>query len=171
MKTIIIPVLRQSVGIALMLIFAVSCNRNPEIAENPGFTTYIAGFTSGQISKQSGILVRLAEEYPEIAEPNQPLDKKLFQISPSIKGNAFWIDNRTIEFIPDDNMKSGTNYKVSFSLSKLIEVPDHLKSFNFEFQTFKQNIDLSLGGQQVYDLKNLRWLSIEGTLHSADIIE
>ena len=165
----------RNVQILVLILFVclISCKPAPEKTRSidPAFTSYITAFTSGQISKQSGIRIRLAEDYPEVVNINQPLEEKLFQFSPHLKGNTYWIDNRTIEFRPYEDMKSGTHYEASFFLNKLFNVADNLKNFYFDFQTITQNIDVRLGGHQAYDPKNLKWLRMSGTMLSADILQ
>ena len=53
--------------ILLLFSFLASCRSPVEKAPaiDPGFTSYITAFTSGQVGKQSAIRVRLAEENPE----------------------------------------------------------------------------------------------------------
>ncbi|MCK4749382.1 MAG: hypothetical protein KAT15_20150, partial [Bacteroidales bacterium] len=156
----------------VLLINVYSCRQETKqyVSVDPGFTSYISAFTAGFISKQAAIRIRLAEDYPEEISRNQPLNEKLFQISPHVRGSAYWLDQRTIEFRPDENMESGIRYQVNFELEKLMEVPDNLKTFSFEFQTIEQNFTVSQEGLRTYDPKNLRWLYITGTLHAADIL-
>ncbi len=143
--------------------------RPPRI--DPGFTPYIAAFSAGQLSRQDGIRIRLTEAFPEPVDMSEPIDGKLFEISPSLKGSAYWIDEQTVEFRPDENMKSGTTYRVDFALEKILDVPGNLKTFSFEFQTIKQNFVVSLESQQTYDPGNLQWLQYIGTLKTADFLE
>ena len=172
MKSILMTVLYRTV-IVTFLISLFSCQQQtpqpPTI--DPGFTSYIAAFTSGHLSRQDGIRVRLTEAFPDQGDMSEPIDGKLFEISPSVKGSAYWVDEQTIEFRPDEDMKSGTKYKVDFALEKIMDVPGNLKTFSFEFQTIVQNFDVSLESQQTYEPGNLQWLQYTGTLETADFLE
>jgi len=166
------PVLFRTV-LAAFLFNLYSCQQKshqpPPI--DPGFTSYISAFTSGHLSRQAGIVIRLAEEYPGEINMSEPIEAGLFQLSPFVSGSAYWIDQQTIEFRPDADMKSGTTYKVDFALEKLVDVPGNLKTFSFEFQTIEQNFEIDLEGQQTYDPGNLQWLQLSGSLKTADFLE
>jgi uncharacterized protein YfaS (alpha-2-macroglobulin family) len=161
------------IAIVAFLLSLFSCQQQtpqpPTI--DPGFTSYIAAFTAGHLSRQDGIRIRLAEAFPDQVNMSEPIDGKLFEISPSVKGSAYWIDQQTIEFRPDEDMKSGTTYKVDFALEKILDVPGNLKTFSFEFQTIVQNFKVSLESQQTYEPGNLQWLQFTGTLKTADFLE
>ena len=143
--------------LAALLFNLHSCRQETKQSPSidPGFTSYISAFPSGYISTQATLRIRLAEDYPE--KISTLLGKKVFQFSPPISGSAYWLDQNTIEFRPDEQMESGRSYKVKFALDKLIEVPENLKIFSFEFHTIEQNFSLSQEGLRTYDPKNLRW--------------
>lgn len=149
------------------------CKKKAQIIQeiNPEFTSYISAFSSGFISNESAIRIQLAEDYQGEINLNQAIDEVLFKFQPSLNGTAYWLDQRTIEFKPDDRLKSGTTYKVSFNLSKLKDVPDHLKNFEFQIQTIKQDFSLEIEGLKTYTSRELRWLSLKGRILTSDIIE
>jgi uncharacterized protein YfaS (alpha-2-macroglobulin family) len=161
--------------IAFIIIFLIvtGCKKKPEqIPEiNPEFTSYISAFTSGYISNQSAIRVQLAEDYPGLTELNQSIDEKLFKFQPDLKGITYWVDQRTIEFKPDEPLKSGTSYKVSFDLSMIKDVPGNLKTFEFQIQTIRQNFSVEIEGLKTYNSRDLRWLKLNGRILTADVIE
>ncbi len=161
----------QRIFLASLIVCSFSCRHEPgkPVPIDPGFTSYISAFTSGYVSKQAFIRVRLAEEIDEGMQ--EALDEKLFQLTPPVKGSAYWIDTRTIEFRPDEEMKSGTAYKVNFALDKLLDVPANFKTFSFDFQTIEQGFSISHESPRTYDLNNLRWLYLKGILRSADILQ
>jgi uncharacterized protein YfaS (alpha-2-macroglobulin family) len=172
MKSIVLTVLHRAAILAFLSVFFSCQQQTPQPASiDPGFTSYIAAFTSGHLSRQDGIKIRLTEAFPDPVDMSEPIAGKLFVISPSIKGSAYWIDQQTIEFRPDEDMKSGTTYKVDFALEKIMDVPGNLKTFSFEFQTIVQNFEVSLMSQQTYEPGNLQWLQYTGTLRTADFLE
>src|SRR5690606_9106954 len=65
---------------------------------DPAFSAYISSYTAGAISAGSTIKVRFAQEIVDSTYYGQKSEKRLFQFKPSIKGSAFWIDGRTVEF-------------------------------------------------------------------------
>ena len=89
-----------------MLMFA--CNKKEKITGvDPAFSKYIEGYTSGVISKAAAIRIRLAAEAPSTHVLNEVLKDPLFSFSPSVKGKAYWVDARTIEFKPDEYLTPG----------------------------------------------------------------
>ena len=83
--------------LAALLFNLHSCRQETKQSSfiDPGFTSYISAFTSGYISTQATLRIRLAEDYPE--KISTPLGKKVFQFSPPISGSAYWLDQNTIE--------------------------------------------------------------------------
>jgi uncharacterized protein YfaS (alpha-2-macroglobulin family) len=157
----------------LLFVCHFSCRQETgkQVPVDPGFTAYISAFTSGYISKQASIRVRLAEDFPEETPANQPFGEKVFQFSPPLRGSAYWVDRRTLEFRPEGEMKSGTLYRVDFALDRLLEVPPNLKTFSFEFRTIAQNLSVSHEGPRTCDPGDLRWMNLSGTLQTADVLD
>ena len=88
------------------IILLFSCNSNDEqkTEANPKFITYISAFTGGVISNQSNIRVELREPQHNI-KINEVLEDNPFRFSPSVDGEAFWIDGKTLEFRPHGVLK------------------------------------------------------------------
>jgi uncharacterized protein YfaS (alpha-2-macroglobulin family) len=157
-----------------LIIFSISaCKKKPEQIQeiNPEFTSYISAFTSGNISNESAIRIQLAEDYQGEIDLNQIIDARLFKFQPDLKGSAYWVDRRTIEFKPDERLKSGTTYVVSFDLSRIKDVPGHLKTFEFQIQTIKQSFSVEIEGIKTYSSQDLRWLKLNGRILTSDVIE
>ncbi len=149
------------------------CKKKRETVLNadPKFRELISAYTSGVISTQSTIRIRLANDFSEKIEPNTPIDKDLFDFSPNLKGSAFWVDNRTIEFRPAEKLKSGTIYTGKFFISKLMDVKPDLKTFEFGFQTIMQSYSVRIEGFKPYENTNLIWNKITGSIITSDLIE
>src|SRR5690349_9631566 len=101
-------------------VFILSCSKTvqqqmlPEV--NPEFGAYVSAYTTGAISKKSKIRIRLTADYDKNVKLNEPVSEELFSFSPSIKGKTYWLDKRTIEFVPDKELTSGTVYEAHFNL-------------------------------------------------------
>ncbi|MCW8939199.1 MAG: hypothetical protein OQJ88_00995, partial [Flavobacteriales bacterium] len=151
-----------------LILLTVGCDddkRNEPI--NPAFIGYISGFTSGIISNQSTIKISLTEPSAH-AQYDKAIDEDLFDFSPNIKGEAYWLDETTIEFRPESRLPSNTYYKAEFYLSELVEVERDLKTFYFDFETYKQGISLQFSGVKAYDNNSLKWQQITYELTTAD---
>ncbi len=135
---------------------------------NPAFAQYISGYTAGVISKNSTILIELAQEVESDLVTDGAISQKLFQFEPSIAGEAFWLDNKTIEFRPKGPLESGVKYHLNFNLAKLMEVPADLKIFEYVFQTITQDFDVIFEGLGIYEEKDLKRQKLKGTVVTAD---
>ena len=111
---------------------------------NPEFGNYISAFTSGIVSGESNIRVRLVEEYKEEISLTEPIEMDLFDFSPGLEGDAFWIDNRTIEFRPNEILPSGKIIDAEFNLHKIVAgLANDLEVFKFQFQVIKQSFEVN----------------------------
>jgi len=135
---------------------------------NPAFSLYISAYTSGNISKESSIRVRLAHEVPQGLIDSLG-STNLFEFSPTIKGTTRWINNYSVEFIPEHNLESGVLYKAQFSLGKIMPVPDDLKEFHFDFQVIIQSFEVQVDGLKAFDKTTLQWQRIFGSVLTADV--
>jgi len=121
------------------------------------FKEYITGFTGGIVSTTSDIKVVLAFDKKEW-KAGQVLDNDLFDISPSIDGKVVALSNNAIAFIPENKLKSDTEYQVSLNLSKLIDVKKELSQFNFTIKTIKQDFIVETHDIQSYN-KDFQYLN------------
>jgi alpha-2-macroglobulin len=140
-----------------------------KIAEvNPAFSKYIDAYTSGVISKQGSIRIQLASDVSTLHTSNEPEEKELFQFSPSIKGKTYWVDARTLEFHPDEDLEPGKLYDASFSLSKLTDVPEDLKDFKFQFQVIEPSFRVEQDGLKSSTSNSLDRMKLTGTILLSD---
>ncbi|TND07503.1 MAG: alpha-2-macroglobulin [Bacteroidetes bacterium] len=136
---------------------------------DPAFSAYISAYTSGIISNESTVRVRLANDYTGTITYDKPVEETYFSFDPSIEGKTYWIDSRTLEFRPDKRLPSDKAYEAEFFLSKLVpEVPKELGTMEFGFRTMKQSFDVVVDGMKTTDKKTLRRQRMVGTLTTAD---
>ncbi len=138
---------------------------------NPAFGEYISSYTAGVVSSGSYLRIVLANDLADSSAIGQESSVKLFDFSPAIKGKIFWLDAKTVEFRPDTRLTSGQVYEVEFQLSKLITVPNELKTFTYTFQAMPQNFELSIENVKPYIKTELTRQKIEGVLFTADFAE
>ncbi|MDQ6764413.1 MAG: MG2 domain-containing protein, partial [Bacteroidota bacterium] len=145
-----------------------ACNKKDKIIEvDPAFSQYIDAYTSGIISKTSSVKIKLAEDASTTHAIGEIVDKDLFDFSPSVKGRAVWLDARTIEFNPDENLAPDKLYKVTFNLGKVTDVPDKFEEFTFNIQTVKPSFQVTSFGLRSSGEKDKMFLL--GVLETADI--
>jgi hypothetical protein len=138
---------------------------------NPAFGEYISSYTSGVISSGSSVRIMLAKDGVDSSLVGKESTVKLFSLSPSVKGKTIWLDKRTVEFQPESRLTSGQIYEVNFYLSKLLEVPTELKTFEYTFQVIPQNFEVSVDNVKPYVKTELKRQKIEGSLMTADYAE
>lgn len=131
------------------------------------FKEYITSFAGGVVSTTSDIRVVLAFDKKEW-KANQVLDSDLFEISPSVDGKVIALSNNTIAFIPEEKLKSDTEYQITLNLDKLISVKKELSEFRFTIKTIKQDFAVETHDVQSYN-KDFQYLN--GTLKTADNID
>ncbi len=123
----------------LSVISFVSCKKNQEIIPPVEFAPYVSAYTGGMISSNSNIRIELTQAVSSV-ELNTEVKQKLFSFSPGLKGKAYWINNKTIEFVPDSGqLKQGKLYNASFKLGEITKVDKSLKNFEFSFRVAAQN--------------------------------
>ncbi|WP_353196438.1 MG2 domain-containing protein [Parapedobacter defluvii] len=138
-------------------------------AGNTAFAKYVEGYTTGVISRESTIRLRLASQVNTFQETNVEETRKLFTIHPAVKGKTRWIDARTVEFIPEKQFDPSKEYQVTFDLGKVIEVPDDLKNFIFDFKIIDPSFSIELDGLKSQTSSAPDLMKLTGTLSFADI--
>ncbi len=159
-----------AIGICLILLFSIYLifHKRHTPAVDPAFSKYIESYTSGIISKEGTIRIRLAGQVPTTHVQNDKLPDGAFDFSPSIKGKAYWVDERTIEFRPEKKLVASQTYSADFYLSKIVDVPDHLKDFKFTFQTVKPDFTISFVGLQTATHSYIDKIKLDGVIQTAD---
>ena len=158
--------------LGLTLAFLFSCQSTDEPLEtDPKFGEYVFAFTSGTISAQDPIVIKLAGPYKGPVQIGQELPDNILDFDPEIKGKALLEDSRTILFEPDQKLKSDQLYRGTLYLSRFIRVDDEYSEFAFEFKTIKQDIEIFVEGMDPVQEENLDKVNLKAKIHSADHID
>lgn len=137
-------------------------------ADDSAFDAYIESHTSGVISKEGRVIVRLASTL-EIVNPIQATEqRKLFTVYPGVKGTTTWLDARTIEFTPDQPFKPASDYIFSFDLGKITEIDPTLASFNFAVRTMEPAFTSVFHGLTSQNSQSLEYMKFAGHVQLAD---
>ena len=117
----------------LAILMLHACAQRKDITPSAEFSPYIHAYTGGAISCQSTIRIELAQDQPWV-DLNDLKDNP-FSFSPALEGTAHWIDNSTIEFVPEeDGLRPGTLYNATFRLGDFVQVKKELEVFEFSFR-------------------------------------
>ncbi|MEN0055058.1 MAG: MG2 domain-containing protein [Mucilaginibacter sp.] len=152
----------------ISLITYIVINANKKTAVDPAFSKYIESYTTGVISKESSIRIRLASQVQITHQQNEQLSDDLFDLSPTVKGKAYWVDTRTIEFKPAGKLEPGKKYTADFDLGKLVNVPDKFDHFKFDFQVVNPNLNINFSGLTTATNTSLTEMKLEGVIQTAD---
>lgn len=157
-----------------VLLFAVACSENKKseasrIVVDPGFSSYVNAFTSGIISCKSNIKVVLIQPYSG-AQEGDVVQKELFEFEPSIEGVAYWLDNQTIEFRPNENLPSGEVFTGTFKLGELILVPEEYQTLKFGFKVITQHFFVNYDGIRTTN-NEFTEQELYGTLRTTDYVD
>ncbi|SHG86044.1 hypothetical protein SAMN04488109_2176 [Chryseolinea serpens] len=174
-----IPWKKVAIGIVTVVVLAVgifyaTTSKGTKPAQafvNPAFGEYISSYTAGVVGSGSTFRIILAADAVDSLAVGQETSVNLFSFSPSVKGKTTWLDRRTVEFKPEARLTSGQTYEVSFALSRLLEVPQELKTFVYSFQVIPQNFEVSIENVKPYVKTELKRQRVEGTLVTADVAD
>lgn len=160
-------------GFAMAMIIAFASCKEKDTAPpkiDSAFSEYISAFTAGVVSRDASVRILLAEDYEGEKTIGEPIKETLFSFDPPIKGTVTWIDNRTIDFKPEELLPYGTIYRGEFYLSKLKAVPSNLETFSFQFQTLVLNFDVAMGKVRSIDPKQMDWMTLTGQVNTSDVV-
>ena len=166
---------KQKIIIAVCSVFVIGLlimalvNSKPDVnCTNPEFANYISAYTEGTISKNSTIRVILNSELAEKIDKQAKAAEGLIKIYPKVKGSSKFVDDRTIEFTPEQSFSSGKEYVAEFNLGKITEVDKAQKKFVFPFSIIKQDLKVVIEEQVTTDRKTLKFQQIAGSVKTAD---
>ncbi|GJM32271.1 MAG: membrane protein [Saprospiraceae bacterium] len=132
---------------------------------------YVYGYTSGIVSRTTSIRVQFASM---VASPEQigQSASGIISFSPTVDGEAIWENEHTLIFEPKDPLLSGTLYVAKVQLSKVFDnLPADAKSFEFDFRTRDQFMEVSIDGFNAPNPKDLRKQELRGTLRTVDFAD
>lgn len=153
----------------IILLFSCSSNDKEEAKANHKITTYISAYTGGVISNQSTIRIEFRETHNNI-KINEVLEDNPFSFSPSVDGEAVWIDGRTLEFRPSDVLKSNQLYETTFKTGEIISIPEALNIFEFSFNVKPLFYDINFDGIAPYTSDNMTWQKLNGSIITTDFV-
>ncbi len=159
-------------GIALAAVIIISViiiRKRHRDKIDPAFSRYIESYTAGVISRQGPIRIKLANEVQTSHARNEQLKDGIFDISPSVDGKAYWVDEKTIEFRPDKGMKADQQYEVEFKLDEVAKVEEDLDEFKFSFETIKPDLNVEYDGLQTATNTSLNKMKLTGVVSTADV--
>jgi hypothetical protein len=157
---------------ALLLVIS-SCQQERRAKKMPeSVAAYVYGYTSGVISRDAEIRIRFASATAEEDQIGQEADGKILSFAPAISGKAYWEDIQTLRFEPEEELESGQVYVATVHLSRVFDgLPSDAKSFEFDFRTRDQFVQLDLDGIHTPTVSDLSRQEVHGTIYTSDAAE
>ncbi|MBV5314086.1 MAG: hypothetical protein JZU47_12365 [Prolixibacteraceae bacterium] len=146
--------LQLIIGVLFLCCFASCRQQNKPSGQvvhileiDAGFSTYIEEYTSGIIPVNSSFRVKLTTAVANTIENKKAgIDlSKLFETEPSVKGECTYSDG-IFAFKPTENLDEGTEYKITFRLKNVIDLPTKYEVLTFNAFTLKRNFTVSVDG-------------------------
>jgi alpha-2-macroglobulin len=154
---------------AMLFLAHKSKSERSLVRVDPAFREYVQAFTSGLVSTRCVIKVRLTDDFADTASLNTRVTASYFKFTPAVNGKTYWSDGRTLEFLPDDALPQDQVYTVEFYLSRILTVPDSLKTMVFQFHTMSQELSVAVDNHKAYLHNDLSKEHLNGTLQTSDV--
>src|SRR5690554_1201383 len=156
-------------SLLVLVLLVQSCKKSTDEFESDFslYREYISSFTSGLVSSESDVRIVFNFDKSEWIA-GQEISEDLFNISPSVKGKVVALSTNTLSFVPEKKWNQDTEYRITFRLKKVIEVPKELAEFRFTVKTLKQDFSVFTNDLQSYS-KDYQYLN--ATLQSADVLD
>lgn len=169
MKRITFPVIYFPIGLILCILSACSTTSSEIITVDPEYREYISGYSSGMLSRNETIRIELVDPIPNNIKGKKL--QKLVSIEPAVKGKVTLVGDRILDFVPYEPLPSGQFYTVKLELDKVTDTKLGYEDFQFQFSTFKQDLDVSLEGFRSYNQYEVRYQQYNATVSTRDFVE
>lgn len=161
-----------SILIGLALVYGTHTDVEEYLTYDPAFDAYLSAYTSGEISRQSNVLVRFAEPMVAPEMVGAKLEGSPFKFKPEIEGTCMWQDTRTLAIQPENWLPSGQAYLATLHLSEIMEgLPEEVETFRFHFQTRPQSFQVALTASEMVYEEGSAWQQVSGVVRTVDIEE
>ena len=102
---------------ALVLASFISCRGNG--TAGPPNPELVAAYSGGVVERSGPIRIEFTRDF----DASVPLPKDVFRLSPSAKGIVSWENSYTLQFIPSEPLKPGTEFTAHVNPAKLVMLP------------------------------------------------
>ena len=167
-KQIVIAIFILLAAIAAV-VFSLTGESEVKVSNEEEFVEYVSAYTTGIISRESTIKIRLVKPF-QWGETNKiPSEFNYLQFSPKVEGELYWVDDQTIEFSPDKQFKPGTRYTATFNVGRLVQSDEKISPFIFEFETIKRELEVEMRGFTALSKKDFRLQKLSGYVETSDV--
>jgi uncharacterized protein YfaS (alpha-2-macroglobulin family) len=128
---------------------------------------WISAHTSGTVSAHSPVKVYFSRDMVSKEQIEVSASRKIFAISPAVKGQVSWVQTNVLEFVPATQFENGETYSVKVDLSRIVDSLN-VDDYRFDFQVIEQNFTVDIDGLVPVDPENVDFLKVYGTIMFAD---
>ncbi|PLX25771.1 MAG: hypothetical protein C0599_00250, partial [Salinivirgaceae bacterium] len=131
---------------------------------------WISAHTSGTVSAHSPVKVYFTKNIISEDQTGTVVQKGVFDISPSVDGQALWVQPNVLEFTPAKPFENGENYKVSVDIAEMVDSL-RVDDYEFTFEVIEQDFTLDIEGIVPINMQKSMMFKVYGTLTLADKAE
>lgn len=168
MKRLKFPTLFFLIGLTILIISSCGETKQEIIKVDPAFREYVAGYTTGMISREDVIQIELSDKITKIQDFGEWQLQRRIRIEPEVAGKVVIVNDRLVEFIPDKPLDANQFYTVSMDLGDFVDVKSGFETFKFQFATHAQKIHVDVRGLYSYNYRDLKNQQLKGTISTTD---
>ncbi len=161
-----------SLSAVLVLGFLISGCGGKRTAKkmDPSVGEFVYAYTSGTISRTAPIRVRMTSGLVSSSDYGTEVQDGVLKFYPEIDGIATWENDRTILFKPTEPLPSGETFVGELQVKQLFKsAPAQASTFEFEFRTRDQFLDIQVLGLQTPDPTDLSTQKLLGKIRTTDV--
>ena len=95
-------------SLTLLFVLNACTSKIEKIPYNSAFNAYLAGFTNGEISSHSNMVIHFSA--PVDSAKRAAVSAKNYNTNPTFDGEVVWTNDQTVELIPSSPLKPGSVY-------------------------------------------------------------
>ena len=137
---------------------------------NQHTAAFVYAYSSGTVAKDQAVRVRFTSSVVRADEIGKSVESGIFDLTPSVSGNAIWEDPQTIRFTPDKGgYKSGETYLGAVRLKRLFKtVPSDAETFEFDFRAKELYFEVNVDGIQPDNQNDMSRQDLIGDITTSD---
>lgn len=130
---------------------------------------FVYAYSSGTVAKDQAVRVRFTSPIVRADEIGKSVESGIFNLTPSVSGNAIWEDPQTIRFTPEKGYKSGETYVGAVRLKRLFKtVPSDAETFEFDFRARELYFEVNVDGIQPDNQNDMSRQDLIGDITTSD---
>lgn len=165
-RYIIITILGLT-GLSLLIYFFIAQaghqNRQAQLVHS----RWISAHTSGTISAHSAVKIYFSKKMIDKGQSGMAVSDQVFNIKPSVEGQAIWVQPNILEFTPAQPFQNGETYNAEVDLAAIIDSLE-TDSYKFDFNIIKQNFQIDIEEIMPVSTNNSSLLKACGKVTLAD---